>query len=327
MPSSRRPTGPTRRRPASRLAARLVPLLLALLLLGGAAAQVCRAELEHALPAPDTPPGVAAAQLLRAAVGLAEPALPRLRWVLEPPLPEGERGAEAVRFLAERELLPEGWRADGLDPGVWQAMLDRFLALYEAEPVAARATDARPEPRALAGDLERALARVAAAVRPIALVALAQGEGGRVAFLGLVHNWSAYPRLIVRRPSEDATLAHGGLRGVLDRLGSCAVPVRDWVTAPEATARRLFLTAEEARMYVVGSEPEGEWPLLVEEGSETDYFAFAHPDVSGLDAFAAVFTGPSLGPATLARMLPSVRTNLGPRGLLRLFEVPSRYAE
>lgn len=310
---------PSRVRRPRRRAALLASLLAAAL--SFASAQVCHDELARVQPEAGTPPGVVAAELLAAAVELAEPALPPLRAGPAPSLPEG--AGTAARFLAERELLPEAWRPDALTAPVWQVMLDRFLAWYEAGSV----TVSGPlEPEPLRADLERALARVREAVRPVALVAAAEEERNRVAFLGLVHNWSVYPRLIVLRPGEGETLA-GGVEGALARLSTCAVPVEDWVYAPEATARRLFLGAAEARMYVVGSDPKGAWPLLVAEGEETAYFAFDHPDVAHLDAFSAVFSGPSAGPAALVRLLPSVRSNLGPRGVLRLFEIPSHLGD
>lgn len=294
-------------------------LVTLLVLSSFANAQRCQAELAQkagTLPT-DTPPGVMAAELLARAVEMVEPALPPIVWGA----PSGDAPPEysAARYLEERRLLPEEWRPDSLRPEVWQEMLESFLAWYELDGVS---TDGRLHIAGLVEDLSVVLDRVAAAVRPLMLVASDSRDRSRVAFLGLVWNWTVYPRLIVLRPDEELSLADGAAR-LLDDVANCAVDLHHYVLAPEDTALDLFLTHADARMYVVGSEPQlSEWPLLVPSGEEREYFGFESPDVEHLTAFAAAFDGPSLGLGAMFRMLPRLRTNLPPTRLPGLLSTP-----
>lgn len=294
-------------------------IVVAAVLVSLASAQRCQAELTQqagTLPL-DTPPGVMAAELLATAVEMVEPALPPIAWGVQSTVDTSDY--PAARYLQERRLLPEEWQPEVLTPEVWQEMLESFLSWYELDGVS---TDGNVHVAGLVEDLSTVLDQVAGAVRPLILVASDAQDSSRVAFLGLVWNWTVYPRLIVLRPGDDLSLAEGAAR-LLDQVANCAVDLRHYVLAPEETALELFLTHADARMYVIGSEPQSsEWPLLVPNGEEQEYFGFRSPDVSDLSAFAAAFDGPSLGIGAMLRMLPRLRTNVPPTRLPGLLSTP-----
>jgi hypothetical protein len=234
-------------------------------------------------------------------------------------LPDGHPHAEDLRYLRERRVIARGAEVDPMAPEVWQAALDVIAGWYGvAPPVAGDPTD----PARVGADLEALVARVAPALRPAALVAWTPEDAGRIAFLGLVWNWSAYPRLIVARPSADPW--DGALRSAAARVATCAYDVTAYVGAVAPVAVDLFLAENRARMYLVGSEPDlpGAWPHEVPMGEELDVFAFTHPLVAELDAFSAVFVGDPAPVLTFVRLWPRVRTNLSPVGMGRILQTP-----
>jgi len=296
-------------------------ILLLLLLTGLANAQRCGPELVRSaaqLPS-ETPPGVLAAHLMARAVMLAEPALPALAPFAEAPVDEGQPGSVAVRYLAQRELLPAGWEPGQLSQETWEGMLNAFLDWYDLPPVQASGGAALPD---LVADLGAVLDAVNERIQPLLLVASSEEDRHEVAFLGMVWNWTVYPRLIVLKPREEHSL-EGGVSQLLDQVGTCAVDLHHYVLAPERTARNLFLAHADARMYVIGSEPERRnWPLLVDDGAEETYFAFAAPEVEDLQAFAAAFDGNQLGVRALVTMLPRLRTNVPPTRIPGILRTP-----
>lgn len=303
---------------------RVALALMPLALLGGAAlAQRCGGELAAALERSTTPEhvsGVEGVAVVRAAVELLEPALPRMRLGSPSGVARGEPGFDDALFLHERNLLPEGWRPDTLARPVWQEIARRLLAWYGLDPLVV--VDPASE-AAFLGDVSRVLEVAAAAVRPAAIVAFDPDDRNSVAFWALMWNWTVFPRLIVYRPAADVSLADG-VAAVLPHLGSCALQPTSYLTAPEATATRLFRNANASEMVIVGGEPnvEQRWPYRVDAGGELSVFAFEHPEVADLELYSVVFVGSRVNPATLLRLLPQVRTNLSPRALLRYLETP-----
>jgi hypothetical protein len=290
-------------------------------LLSFALGERCFVELEQTFSSlnVDVSESVIAAELLATAVHWVEPALPPLVSSAEVPLEPGDPGYDAVRYLTERRLLPESWQAGELSAATWEQMLSRFLAWYGLPAWEVRSEPAREQ---LVADLAAALGQVGESVRPLALVASSANDRTEIAFLGVVWNWTVYPRLIIRRPAPGQTLA-GGVKPLLEQLGNCVVRVEHYVYAQEETARRLFLSHADARMYVIGSEPELQaWPLLVPDGEEDAYFAFSAAQVSGLAAYAAAFDGGQLGITSLMTMLPSLRTNVPPNRIPGLLRTP-----
>ena len=248
-----------------------------------------------------------------------EPALPRSVVVGRLELPDDHAFAEDLRYLRERRVVARGAEVDPMTPEVWQEALDVVATWYGvAAPIAGDPTD----PERVGADLDGLLARVAPALRPAALVAWTPEDASRIAFLGLVWNWSAYPRLVVTRPSEEAW--DGALRSAAARLATCVYDVSTYVGAVAPVTVDLFLAENRARMYLVGSEPDlpGAWPHLVPVGEEIDVFAFTHPLVAELEAFSAVFVGDPAPVLTFVRLLPRVRTNLSPVGMGRILQTP-----
>lgn len=314
-----------------------LPLLIGflLLLLGSPAlAARCHDELADALAGSDpaVATGLDAVRLLERSLALVEPALPRLQVVREVPLARSEPGFESVRYLAERGLLPDSWRPDALTADTWREMLAAWLDWYGLAPLPVAAPEGD---EALLRDMALALERVAQAVRPAALIAYDPAEDHRVAFWAIIWNWSVYPRLLVMRPDADLRLAggdagRGGVQALLPRMGNCAVQVEDFISAPEETAKRLFLSSNASEMVLVAGDPlEGGdartagWPLWVPQGEELAVFGFEDEAVAGLERYAAVFAGPTVSVASLLALLPRVRTNLGPPGIVRHMAVPA----
>jgi hypothetical protein len=58
-------------------------------------------------------------------------------------------------------------------------------------------------------------------------------------------------------------------------------------------------------------------PHWVAQGEELDYLRLNHPFTDTLERFSAVFLGPSPAMTTVMRIIPQLRTNMGPREILR----------
>ena len=258
---------------------------------------------------------------LAATVRLLEPAMPRLLITARLELPAEHPDYADLQYLRERRVIARGAEVDPMTPDVWQAALTEVAGWYRAGAVQAGDPS---DPAIVERDLAALVDRVARAVRPVALVAWEPEDRRRLAFLGLVWNWTRYPRLVVYRldPADDRIDANLG--SMARRLDTCAFPVRDYVAASAPVARDLFLAENRARMFIVGSEPDlpGAWPLEIARGDEVDVFAFTHPLVASLDAYAAVFVGDTAPALTLTRLLPFVRTNLSPVGMMRILATP-----
>jgi len=288
-----------------------------------AAAQVCRSELRSALanlePArPAT--GVDAALILRRAVDLVEPALPALRGVGAVPIAEDHVGYPAVRFLQQRKLLPDGWSESELTAETWRAMLAAFLDWYG---LTGPLPDAPESAIDLVDDMATVLGRVAETIRPAALLASDPEDGNKLKFWAIIWNWTVYPRLLVVRPDAGADLGNDP-RSILASLGNCAVQVDNFVTAPQETAKRLFLTHNDSRMYIVSSLPErsGSWPLEIAAGEELEAFDFSLAELGGVRVYAAVFDGPEVGFGTILGLMTRVRTNMSPMSFLSHLQTP-----
>lgn len=309
----------------SRRGARAAAACLALLLGAGAGAQTCSAELSEALPTPSggavaeaAPSGVVAAALLKEAVELVEPALPPLQYDAAVPLEATDPYYQTVKYLAERKLLPASWRAEELDAKTWAAMLDAFLAWYR---LPASGVDAPTDGADMVADVSRVLDRVSRAIRPAALLATDPADSSRTSFWAIIWNWTVYPRLLVVRPDDGASSRPAD---ALASLSNCVRHVTAYISAPEETAKRLFLSHNSSRMYVVASQPgkNGFWPYEVPAGAELAAFGFELPDLSSVRLYAAVFDGPEVGFGTLLGLFWRVRTNVAPTALMGYLSTP-----
>jgi hypothetical protein len=256
--------------------------------------------------------------LLADAIRLVEPSLPVLLNPSRLALPPEHPAYHDLRYLRQRRVIPADAVVDPLTPEVWGAALSVVSGWYRIPPVASGDPNL---PGVAVRDVQGLIGSVANAVRPLALIAWEPGRDSQLAFLGLVWNWSVYPRLIVFRENQ------GMVRnlGVTARtLSNCAYPVNDYVAASAPVARDLFLAQDVATMYIVGSEPDpgGRWPEEVPAGEELAVFAFEHPLVADVRQFSAVFIGDPAPVLTFVRLLPQLRTNLSPLGIPRVLAVP-----
>lgn len=295
-------------------------LLAAFLVLGPSAAATCELELgqlDRGLPT-DMPVGTRAAQLFFGAVELVEPALPAWRFNASVPLSESQAGYLAVEYLVGRDLLPDSWQADELDAATWQGMLGRFLDWYGLDPEEAGL--AQLDGADPVADLGHVLELVGAAVRPVAIVA--HDEADEVAFVGIIWNWSSYPRLLVKR-IEPGTSVGNGTGQLLDSLGNCAVQYERYALAPVSTAWRLFVGTGDSIMYVLASDPwRPRMPLAIEQQQVQDYLEFAAADVAGTAEFSAAFSGQEIGFGAILSMVTQIRTNVSPIRIGHYLAVP-----
>lgn len=295
-----------------------------LLLLCCAQAQTCQVELQRAATLAGPRPGLRAAALLHEAHRLTEPAFPARRRLgpSEVPLATGAPVFDSVRYLAERRLLPAGWRRNELDTATWQEMIDAFTFGYGLDRISVA------EPVGLdsmVDDAVRALTAVSAAVRPAALIATDQQDGETLVFLAVLWNWTPHPRLLLLNPAER-TLA-GGVEQLLSEIGSCALRFEDYILAREETAARLFLGNNESEVIVVASDPDrrDRWPEVVEFGEEVATMSFARADIAELNAMSVEFNGPSLGFFDAVGLFARVRTNMSPGRLFYHLEFPPEH--
>lgn len=257
--------------------------------------------LSAGLPA-GMPPGTFGAQLLRGAVELVEPALPPFAHE-EVDLPADAAGYSAVSWLAGRDLLPAGWEEE-LPTSVWDSMLSGFAGWYGVSPEGLDPERQLTRDQMVA-DLDAVLNQVGEAVRPVAVVAV---EADEPVFLGVMWNWSVYPRLLVLRTGGAVDLEQA-----LEAAGTCAVEVRLYVQASLDTAWRLFSGngGDSSTMYVLDSDPpRPDWPAAVPSSDVRDFLTFSAPAVRGLAAYSAVFSGEPVGVATMVSLALQVRTNV-----------------
>jgi hypothetical protein len=278
------------------------------------AAQTCTNELrgdltDEALLEPAT--GTDAVVFMQRAMRLLEPALPKLAYL---PSDFAYLDNEAAVYVGTRGLLPAFWEPDVLTPETWQDLAQGLANWYDLEVEVT--TDLTK------GNLIAALAdlidRASTTLRPVALVASAQDDKNKVAFWAIIRNDSIYPRVIVYRPSQESIGLQDGITNALPLLGNCAMTLENYIYAPENTARDLFIANNTARMYVAATQPEtSSDPELVPAGEETEYLTFETSALEGYSAFAALFEGSGVGPMTVMRLLPRVRTNMNPAQVVK----------
>jgi hypothetical protein len=282
-------------------------------------AQTCSAELRGDLSdeaLQEFATGTDAVVFMQRAMQLLEPALPKLAYL---PNDFAYLDNNAAVYVGTRGLLPVNWEPDTLTLGVWQELIQGLGAWYDLEPeLSDDLTRA-----GLLTTLENLVTRAAATLRPVALVASSQDDENKVAFWAIIRNDSIYPRIIVYRPSTDpvgfdSVGLQDGVANALPLLGNCAMPLQNYIYASEDTARRLFLSNNTATMYVAATKPETSAdPNVVPEGEEIDYLTFHAAALEGYSAFAALFEGSGVGPMTVIRLLPQVRTNMNPAQVIR----------
>ena len=269
----------------------------------------------------DASVGPVALRAVANAVRTLEPSLPRTRRLSSAVDPD-DAVQRDVRYLVERGLLPSWFDPTAFDEASWQVLVAALLAGYGLPPVT---VEEQLTLETLEADLDAVVSRILAVIRPVVLLAWDPDDDDRIAFVGLVLNWSPYPRLVVMRPPDGWAMSDGA-RELAGRVTLCGASIRDWVSAPAPVARALFVQhADDAPMYLVGSDPARDgWPYRVPAGEEIAVFAFDHPEVADLERFSAVFAAEPLGIMHVVRLLPQVRTNLSPMGFVRAMQTPPR---
>jgi hypothetical protein len=286
-----------------------------------ATAQVCTAELQQALPGAGATPGQVAASLLARAVQLIEPALPAQRGGSGPVEGAGP-AADAVTYLHQRRLLPDGWTPDGHTPEAWGAMLARFVEPYREAPPPATGADTITMMREAGAALEV----VAGAVRPLPVFAV-DGDG-RVTFFSVIWNWTPFPRLLVFRPSDGARLAEAAgstdaARPVLEAMGNCALRFEHFVYASEAVALQLFVAQGTSTVSMLGSEPPlDSLPRAFSADEVIEVITFRSPAMDGVDVASVSIEGPAPGIGAVLQVLLQVRTNVGVDAVMRSLALP-----
>jgi hypothetical protein len=291
---------------------RFASVLLAATLAGVAWASegICHSELRRAMPPGDSSDGVVAVELLAGAVRLVEPALRPWR-SSRGPIPDGERGAAAARFLDGVGLLPAGWSPQTHDLGAWQVMHERFAAWYRARP-ASVVGGSRDQ---LVRDMAETLASVSEALRPLAVFSVDAEQ--RVTFFAVIWNWTPRPRLLLLRPPDGLALGdEDGAASVLSAMSGCALRFDNYVYAREDLAISMFGQRGESVFRVLGSEPPADLPAVFGPDRVLDVFRFSDPALEGVRALSGGVEGPSIGIGAALRLLTSVRTNLAFDGIL-----------
>ena len=291
----------------------MLALLLAALGAGSAAEPVCQPALRAALPRLGVPDGVVAVELMAAAVRQAEPALRPWR-DRAGPIPDGEPGAAAARFLDGVGLLPRGWTPETHDVAAWQEMHDRFAGWYRATP----ATVGGGDRSQLVNEMALTLGAVSQALRPLAV--FATGSDDEVTFFAVVWNWTPVPRLLLFAPPAGLALAEGRGDGrveqVLASMSSCALRFQHYVYAREDLAIQMFGQQGESVFRVLGSEPaDAALPEVFDAERVLDVFRFCDPSLDGVYVLAGGVEGPSVGAGTTLRLLANLRTNMGLDGI------------
>ena len=301
---------------------RFLTVLLISLLLSTTFAQQCLSELQAGISQDelsDPATGRDAAEYLKRAVDLLEPVLPPLFTVSDIPLTPDDPDYGAVRFLAERGLLPGTWEADTLAPETWAEMVAGVADWYSlgAGGIAAVLTKGQ-----LLENLADLIGQAAPQLDPVALFAFdSQGDG--VTFWAIIRNGGVYPRMIVQRPPQEAIDARGDTAQALSLLGSCAYTLSNYVSAPADTAQRLFLANNDAQMVIAQADPStAEGLIYVPSGEEAAYLSFTSPATGTYDQYAALFVGPSIGAMALLRIIPQLRTNMNPGEIIDFVQGP-----
>lgn len=297
---------------------RLIGLIFLALCLGLAQAQLCLPELQNGLSPEElaqAASGLEAAQYLKQAVELLEPSLPQRTslpfWFS---LDQSSAAYPLASWLAERDLLSPHWQPESLSPEAWQDMLRLFGDWYEL-PALANVSDLSRA--GIIQSLSKVISAVAPRLKPVALVAGATTNRNQVAFWAVIRSDSIYPRLIVYRPAETPVDLSEGTKAALPLLETCAMKLSNYIFAQEDVAKNLFLANHNGHMYIVAASPLSVSGFKeVARGAEADVLTFRSPETEGLSSYAAVFAGGRVTPATIARLLPRVRTNMNPKQVL-----------
>ena len=227
-------------------------------------------------------------------------------------LEPGLRVSGALAFSADATAVASMLRM-GRDGGPSEAAAERALAALErayATPLPPR-TDGAFDPAELT-----AWAREAGeAIAPQGILIMETPAREVITHAAVYWNSPLTSRVrVVRLPDE----VRGDRDAVLALLGTCVVPVDEWLSAPEGVALEFLTEHVSASMLVVaqGAAPGGEW---VPPERLIAALRFRDRSTETLGSFSAWFVGERPGIVAATRLLPTLRGSLGPRDLLDLF--------
>jgi hypothetical protein len=288
-----------------------------------ARAQVCIAELRADESGPalqQLADGRDAAIYMQRAVDLLEPVLPRFDYNETVGVEPTDDAYDAARYLLERRLLPATWQAASIDTLTWQTMLTRLGRWYGLEPVAQVNDAGELTKRMMILTLAELIDNAAQQINPVALVASMDNNSNQIAFWAIIRNDGVYPRMIIVAPPDDSIQLNNGVASVLPTLETCAMNLENFIFAPANVAQQLFLSANQSRMIIASASPI---PLTLDvpSGEEVSYFVFESPTLAGIDQYAALFPGPSLGVGAILGLIPRVRTNMSPGEILAFLQL------
>lgn len=257
--------------------------------------------------------------LFERVVRLVEPALPPLVYNPDMSLLDGLEPTSAAyasaEYLLQRGLLPSDFSSSNFSAETWRDMKNNLRAWYDLPALGLTAIGSVEQ---LVQELSSLSQQISAKVEPVLIVASENRRADTLSFLSLMHLQSPYPRLIILRPLENIDISRR-IQNLFPLVSTCVFQVENYVYAPQSTATRLFFSNTDAESYIVSSEPHNVAPLAIPIGQEVNYFQFNPSELEGIERFSVVFAGSNVGAMTVVRMLPQLRTNLGPRDIMGFF--------
>ncbi len=266
--------------------------------------------------------GRVAARLFKQAVELLEPAMPPFNDTYITTLNPDDPDYPVVKYLADRQILPETWQDGELDPQVWRAMLLKVVMWYDILPVSISHEGLNNQQ--LIDNLSILIDRASETINPLVLAGVNSRQDSNFSFLSILRNDPPYPRLIVVKPSEEIDVSQN-FESIFAHVGNCASKFSNYVYGPGPAARQLFLTHNRSIMYVFKTDSTGfeSW-IEVPQGQEVTYLEFINSDVADLSHYTALFNGSGPNIFTLMQVVPQFRTNMSPRAIINFVQAIPR---
>ena len=263
-----------------------------------------------------------ASRLFKQAVELLEPAMPPFDDVYLTLLNPDDPDYSVLKYLADRQILPENWQDGELDPQLWRAMLLKVVQWYDVLPINVSREGLNNQQ--LIDNLSTLIDRASETISPLILAGVNSQQDNDFSFLSILRNDPPYPRLIVVKPVEEIDISQS-FENIFTYVGNCASKFSNYVYGPSPAARQLFLTHNSSSMYVFKTDATGleNW-LEVPQGQEVAYLEFINADVANLNYYAALFNGSGPNIFTLMQIVPQLRTNMSPRAIIQFVQAIPR---
>ncbi len=263
-----------------------------------------------------------AAKLFKKAVELLEPAIPPLTDAYLTALSPDDPDYPVIKFLADRQILPDTWQDEELKVQVWRAMLLNLVLWYDILPV--RMPNEELTNQQLIDNLSTLIDRASEVINPLVLAGVNSRQESDISFLAILKNDPPYPRLIVVKPPEEVDVSRS-FQNIFSYVGNCTSNFENYVYGPSHAARQLFLTHNSSSMYVFQTNLAGfeSW-IEVPQGEEVAYLEFTHPSIIELEQYTALFSGSGPNIFTLMQIVPQFRTNMSPREIISFVQAIPR---